>query len=107
MLRLKVTPASEGYKVTGALGGYLHSGAHGLREATVKKLNRASYGYRLGSYGGPGYGPRHHRAYKQLAEVLYFEIRGVCEPFIAPFSTFSLRGIVRSTRCPVHTGRPA
>ena len=40
MLRLEVTPASEGYKVTSALGGYLHSGADGLREATVKKLNR-------------------------------------------------------------------
>ena len=41
MLRLEVTPASEGYKVTGALGGFLHPGTDGLREATVKKLNRA------------------------------------------------------------------
>ena len=40
MLRLEVTPASEAYKVTGALGGFLHSGTDGLREATVKKLNR-------------------------------------------------------------------
>ena len=39
MLRLEVTPASEGYKVTSALGGYLHPGTEGLREATVKKLN--------------------------------------------------------------------
>jgi hypothetical protein len=41
MLRLEVTPASEGYKATGALGGFLHSETDGLREATVKKLNGA------------------------------------------------------------------
>jgi site-specific DNA recombinase len=41
MLRLEVTPTTEGFRVTGALGGFLHSGTDGFREATVKKLKGA------------------------------------------------------------------
>ena len=41
MLRLEVTPTTEGFRVTGALGGFLHSGTAGFREATVKKLKGA------------------------------------------------------------------
>ena len=41
MLHLEVTPTTEGFRVTGALGGFLHSGTAGFREATVKKLKGA------------------------------------------------------------------
>jgi hypothetical protein len=41
MLRLEVTPAPDGYEVTGALSGVLYLGTDGWREATVKKLNGA------------------------------------------------------------------
>jgi hypothetical protein len=38
MLRLEVAPTLEGYRVTGALSGFLYSGTDGWRAATVKKL---------------------------------------------------------------------
>jgi hypothetical protein len=41
MLRLEVTPAPNGYRVTGALSGFLHTETDGWREATVKKLKGA------------------------------------------------------------------
>ena len=41
MLRLEVTPAPDGYGVSGALSGFLYSGTDGWREATVKKLKGA------------------------------------------------------------------
>ena len=41
MLRLKVTPAERGYKVTGAFSGVLWSGIDAFREAIVKKLKGA------------------------------------------------------------------
>jgi hypothetical protein len=41
MLRLEVTPTTEGFRATGALGGFSHSGTDGWREATVKKLKGA------------------------------------------------------------------
>ena len=41
MLRLKVSPAEKGYKVTGAFSGALRSGNDAFREATVKKLKGA------------------------------------------------------------------
>ena len=41
MLRLEVAPTFEGYRVTGALSGFLPSGTDGWREATVKKLKGA------------------------------------------------------------------
>ncbi len=41
MLRLEVMPTTEGFRVTGALGEFLHSGTDGWREATVKKLKGA------------------------------------------------------------------
>jgi hypothetical protein len=42
MLRLSVTPAAEGFEVTGALNGVLYFGNDGLRDATVKKLKGVS-----------------------------------------------------------------
>jgi hypothetical protein len=41
MLRLEVAPTFEGYRVTGALSGFLPLGTDGWREATVKKLKGA------------------------------------------------------------------
>jgi hypothetical protein len=41
MLRLEVAPTLEGYRVPGALSGFLYSGTDGWREATVKKLKGA------------------------------------------------------------------
>src|ERR687885_636220 len=92
MLRLEVMPTSEGYKMSGGLGGFLHPGTEGLREATVKKLNRA----RLRIPSGLMW---RSRLWASASPSLEAACRGLIprnsrglRAFIALFSTFSFRG---------------